>query len=389
MTINASKPTVLFAIGEPEDNYTDHKIWYLAKRVAAQLPDYNVVGVTPDEAIAMVGRTNGVNVWLVDLHSNVLDDDQRLLATDDLIRATNDIVVPGTHLSIAKILALDDFSGSFSLIGAEPKEPLQAACVVIPMVGVDNNTKDACGLYGWLAAAAAAQGIPVVSLEVSPLGNKHRFSQLPGEARALKSQAIMRGDVLPREEQYLLRSSQDPFINAYLEHEKEMREMLQVSPSEFVIFIPHHVTFLWDIRRIIEELAGWQNNMCVIVRTDPQTFRRGMSEGQMALRSYEEALKGVGHGVIDERVGVGLLLQLADVVIAPFASTITEQSWLHNIPTIICQPGGMDKAVSDLFIWESRPEQVPFHLSMWRDWGVFQRTQLATIIGRVIHESAR
>ena len=63
--------------------------------------------------------------------------------------------------------------------------------------------------------------------------------------------------------------------------------------------------------------------------------------------------------MIDERVGVGLLLQLADLVIAPFAGTTTERAALCRKPTIICQAMGQAGFQGEYLYWEPRPEKIP------------------------------
>lgn len=399
ITNYGNKKTIIFAIGECEHFYTDGKIWHLVKRIAIQHPEWNVIGMTHDKAQADVGKKIGVQTWVVDINSSSPGEEQRLLATDKLIQITKDVLVPLTdecpNLSLAKILALDDFAGSFSLLDADPKDKLIADCIVLPITGVDNNTKPTAGFYAWLAVQAHEHNIPVVGLEVSPLGNKHRFSQLPASVYAVKqlwSQEVLIQEkripvfVLPPEEAYLLRAGQQTYMSAYIYREAEVRNLLKIPKEEFVIVIPHHVTFIWDIRKILEALVGWQENMCVVIRADPGTVRRGMTEVQLAVRSYSEVLRKFRHSVVDGAVGVGLLLHLANVFIAPFSSTITEQARMLGIPTIICQPGGSQGYESALVKWESIPERVPEQLSLWRFDGVFDYISLGDIIERQLHE---
>ena len=54
-------------------------------------------------------------------------------------------------------------------------------------MGVDNNTRASCGLYTWLVSEGRRKGIPVIGLEISPLGNKNTLSQLPMDHYAVKS----------------------------------------------------------------------------------------------------------------------------------------------------------------------------------------------------------
>jgi len=402
---------VVFAVGECEHFYTDGKIWRLVKRVADQHPEWNVIGMTHDKELATLAKKFGIQMWVVNINSSAADEEQRLLATDALIQATNHITVPLSHnvpnLSLAKILALDDFAGSFSLLNADPADKIcgtgdadiegatRIDCLILPLIGVDNNTKACAGFYAWLAVQAYQHHISTVGLEISTLGNKYRFSQLPANSYAVKQlwsqEVLMREGKesvvrLPPEEAYLLRAGHQVYMDAYVEKEEEVRKLLQITKEEFVIVIPHHVTFIWDIRKVLEALVDWQDNVCIIIRADDGTLRRGMTEIQLAVRSYKAVLQKFKHSVVDGAVGIGLLLHLANVIIAPFASTITEQARVLEIPTIICQPGSPSGWESAWCKWEPIPSRVPEQLSIWRDYGAFNYVHIGDMLKRQLGE---
>ena len=68
--------------------------------------------------------------------------------------------------------------------------------------------------------------------------------------------------------------------------------------------------------------------LSVVIRVDSRTIRRQFHERELVLETYGKEIRALPHVVIDERVGIGLLLQLADLVIAPFAGTTTERAAL-------------------------------------------------------------
>ncbi len=123
--------------------------------------------------------------------------------------------------------------------------------------------------------------------------------------------------VLVWEESYCLVPGKDEYVDAYLESEAKMREMLNISWDEFIILIPHHVAFLWEARKILEALASLARPFTVVVRVDAKTTRRQYPEREIVLRSYEKEMRRLPRVLIDERIGVGLLLQLADLVVSP------------------------------------------------------------------------
>jgi hypothetical protein len=90
--------------------------------------------------------------------------------------------------------------------------------------------------------------------------------------------------------------------------------------------------------------------------------------------------------VIDERIRVGLLLQLADLVISPFAGTTTERASLCRKPTIICQAMGDEGQQGEFIYWEPNPERIPRLIQEWRETGWLNRTSLTQIVGKLLME---
>jgi hypothetical protein len=243
-----------------------------------------------------------------------------------------------------------------------------------------------------MISEARRKSIPVVALEVSPLGNKNTLAHLPADHYAVKTESskdflvgegLARPDrvsVMPWEESYCLWAGNDDYTEAYLEREAAARKMLNIPADRFTIVIPHHVAFLWEVRKILEALAQVDIPLSVVIRVDPRTTRRQFPERELVVETYGKEIRALPHVVIDERIGVGLLLQLADLVITPFSGTANERAALCRKPTIICQAMGQEGWRGEFTYWEPRPEKIPELIRAWRDKGALQRTRLARII---------
>jgi hypothetical protein len=397
---NGKRPRVLFAVGDADFAYTEGKIWRLVKRLKDHT-GWNVLGVSHDRETLDEGKKLGLEVEYVAIESPGVSVQDRLLATDEMIRETADVMIPGSELPLWKVLAMDDFLCSLQLYDAQPSVPLQADAVIVPLMCIDNNTKATCGLYTWLVSEARKRGIPVIGLEVSPLGNKNTLSQLPADHYVVKTKwskdfLVRHGlarreqvSVLRWEESYLLWPAQEEYTESYLAQESKAREMLNVPWDRFTVLIPHHVAFLWEVRKVLEALAGVQGEMSVVIRVDARTIRRHYHEREIVVETYGKEIHALPHVVIDERVGIGLLLQVADLVIAPFAGTTTERAALCRKPTIICQAMGDEGWRGEFLYWEPRPERIPELIRSWRQEGRLERPRLARVVSELVEAAAR
>jgi hypothetical protein len=394
------RPRVLFAVGDADFGYSETKIWRLAKKVKEQT-GWNVVATSHDQEALQAAKNLGLEGEFVGIESPGVSVADRLRATDEMIRETAHVHIPGSRLPLWKVLAMDDFLCSLQLFGAQPSMPLVADAIVLPLMGVDNNTRASCGLYTWLVSEARRKRIPVIGLEISPLGNKNTLSQLPMDHYAVKSdwgkQFLLRHgiaaaqdvSVLRWEESYCTWPGAEDFTEAFLELEPKARAMLDIGADRFIIVIPHHVAFLWEIRKILEGLAALDLPLSVVIRVDSRTVRRQFHERELVLETYGKEIRALPHTVIDERVGIGLLLQLADLVIAPFAGTTTERAALCRKRTIICQSMGEEGWQGEFVYWEPTPEKIPELLRSWKAKGWLERKRLAGIIAQLVQSAAR
>ena len=397
---SGNRPRVLFAVGDADFGYSETKIWRLAKKLKDQT-GWNVVAASHDQEALQAAKNLGLDAEFVAIESPGVSVADRLRATDEMIRETAHVHIPGSGLPLWKVMAMDDFLCSLQLFGAQPSIPLAADAVVLPLMGVDNNTRASCGLYTWLVSEARHKGIPVIGLEISPLGNKNTLSQLPMDHYAVKSdwakQFLVRHgiaqsqnvSVLRWEESYCSWPGADDFTEAFLATEAKARAMLNIPEDRFIIVIPHHVAFLWEIRKILEGLAEVDLPLSVVIRVDSRTIRRQFRERELVLETYGKEIRALPHVVIDERVGIGLLLQLADLVIAPFAGTTTERAALCRKRSIICQSMGEEGWQGEFLYWEPMPDKIPELLRSWKDKGWLERKRLADIIGELVRNAAR
>jgi hypothetical protein len=394
------QPRILFAAGDADFGYSETKIWRLAKKLKDRT-GWHIIAVSHDREALQAAKHLKLDSELVPIESPGVSVADRLRATDDMIRETAHVLIPGSQLPLWKVLAMDDFLCSLQLFGAQPSVQLAADALVVPLMGVDNNTRASCGLYTWLVSEARRKGIPVVGLEVSPLGNKNTLSQLPVDYYAVKSDwarefLIRHGIASPQnvsvlrwEESYCSWPGADDFTEAFLDLEPKTRAMLNIPEERFIIVIPHHVAFLWEIRKILEGLAQVDLPLSVVIRVDARTIRRQFHERELVWETYGKEIRALPHVVIDERVGIGLLLQIADLVIAPFAGTTTERAALCHKRTVICQAMGEGGWQGEFLYWEHMPEKIPELLQSWRDKGWLERKRLATIIAGLIGVTAK
>jgi hypothetical protein len=394
------RPRVLFAVGDADFGYSETKIWRLARKLKDQT-GWNVVAVSHDQEALQAAKDLALEGEFVAIESPGVSVADRLRATDEMIRETAHVHIPGSRLPLWKVLAMDDFLCSLQLFGAQPSTSLAADAIVLPLMGVDNNTRASCGLYTWLVSEARRKGIPVIGLEVSPLGNKNTLSQLAMDYYAVKSdwgkQFLLRHgiarpqsvSVLRWEESYCTWPGAEDFAEAFLELEPKARAMLNIPEDRFVIVIPHHVAFLWEIRKILDGLARVDFPLSVVIRVDSRTIRRQFHERELVLETYGKEIGALPHVVIDERVGIGLLLQLADLVIAPFAGTTTERAALCRKRSIICQAMGEEGWQGEFLFWEPMPEKIPELLRSWKANGWLERKRLAGIIAELLGSAAR
>ena len=396
----SARPRILFAIGDAECFYTENQIWRLAKRLQAQA-EWEVTCVTVDEAMRKAAADKGVQSAVIPLTPRQAKWDEQLATVNELINKTSDIIIQGTQLPICKPIALDEFRGAMLLFGAQPNLGLNVDLVIVPLMCVDNNSLNASGLYTFIVAQARAQRIPVLGLEVSPLGNRNTMCQLPADHYAVKSHwsknfLVKEGispseriTILSEEECSLLRPGVDSYVEAYLDKEALVRQVLGLKEDHFIVLVPHHVAFIWEIRQILRALAQLPEPTTVVVQANPQAIRRRFTEPELVARVYEPEIKRLNHFVINTQVGVGLMAQIADLVIAPCAGTTTEGAYLRRKPVIICQLACDEGSDGEFLYWQPNAAKIPDLIRRWQENGILGRLGLRNIARRMLGQRRR
>lgn len=333
----------------------------------------------------------GLTVHRIELPASMISVEDRMATTEAMIRECQGLELDG--LPLWKILALDDFVGSLMLHKAQPETWFDADVVLMPLMAVDNNSREGCGLYGWAQARAKERGVPIVGFEVGPIGNKHTMAHLAMDVFAVKSlrakdylvrHGAARPDrvfVLTHEEAYLTYPGTAQYEDAFLEKDVALRQKLNLQSGGLTAFLPHHVAFQYEARKIIEALAGVPDLANLIIRVDNRTTRRQHTEQDIVLRCYGPAIRKLKHVVIcDETVGVGLLTHVADFIVTGNAGMVTERAGYVRKPTIICQafrepeaePENNRVAVPDA-------KMIPQIVQAWRDLGLFGAKSIAEL----------
>src|SRR3990167_1695226 len=179
-------PKILFALGDADAIYSEGSIWGMPQRLVErgiEVIVYTTADVPEKERKAAPFAIQPI----VFPHDYVTIDDRVNIASDMIVEAQG-IVLPGSDLPLWKILSMDDFVGSIMTHKGFQDKNLEVDAVVMPMMGVDNNSRESCALYTWLLSLARKQGIPTVGIEVCPLGNKNDMAILPHDRYLTKDQ---------------------------------------------------------------------------------------------------------------------------------------------------------------------------------------------------------
>ncbi len=400
VALDHTRPRILFAVGDAECFYTEGQIWRLIKILKAR-GEWDVLSVTSDDFVRKSALEAGIENALIPLSTRRPNWDDQLSTMNELINKTADLIIPGTQLPLWKPLAPDEFRGSMLLFGAEPKLGFNLDLVIVPLMCVDNNSLHASYLYTAVVAQARAQRIPVVALEVSPLGNRYTLSQLaadhylvknPWSKNFLIAQSMAAAEqisILRPEECALLRPGRDSYIDGYFEKESLARQVVPLIDAEWVVLVPHHVAFIWEVRQILSALAALPDPPTVVIQANPHISRRQFTEPELIAKVYEPEIKRLNRVVINTNVGIGLMAQIADLIVSPYAGTVTEGASLRQKPVIICQLMTDESRANDFLYWQPDASKVPELICSLRQKGIIGRVRITDAVQRMISRRAR
>lgn len=392
------QPKVLFAIGDADWKYTRTKFRRLVERVGAE-GRFDLYVASHDEEICRTFRDSECTTYCLPGVSSTLTPEHTVAMTELMIKLTRNVSFPGSRLPIWKVMAMDDYLGSIHMV-SQPSLPITPDLLVCPLMGVDNNSTAAAHLYSALLGEASAAKIPVLGLEVSLLGNKQALGASLADVYALKTEssrsfvireelaAAERAFVLPLEESYFLTCRDDSYLDDYFQQEKNLRQRLGINRGRVVIFIPHHVAFVYEIREMLRSLKALPFSFSVILRADPNIARQGLKEREIAERVYLDDLNALPHVVIDDHGGWLWSLLLSDIVLAPAHSVFTELAAAYGKLTLICQGWGESSWVGDNLYVEPCPAHAMNALRSWVEQRVLSRKSLGLILDSALASPA-
>ena len=388
---------VLFAIGDADWKYTRGKIRHLVERVATQR-QWQVSVASHSEEICQAFTAEHIRTICLPGRRMPLSPEQTILMTDLMIRLTRDVMLPHSRLPLWKVMAMDDYLGSLDVF-THPSLPVKPDVVVYPLMGVDNNTADASHFYTTVLLEAHKAQVPILGLEVSPLGNRQTLGASLADYYGVKNefsrsfvlaQELATGEqtfMLSAEEQYLLTCREDHYLSEFFEQEGMVRARLGIPEDHVVIFIPHSVAFVFEIRQILTNLRKVGFPCSVVLRVDPNLARQGLKEKDIVLKAYRDELNDLPHVIIDDEGGWLWTLLLADVIVAPAWSVFTEIASSYGKLTVISHAWGERGWVGDNLFVEPYPERAISSVLAWVERRVLRRKRISNILTAILSES--
>lgn len=391
-------PHILFAIGDADWQYTRGKIAHLVERVASK-NQWQISVASHSEEICQACTTDKVQTYHLPGQRLPLSPEQTISMTDLMIRLTNDVILPESQLPVWKVMAMDDYLASLDVF-TYPPLPIKPNVVVCPLMGVDNNTVEAAHFYSTVLLEARKAQAPILGLEVSPFGNRQTFGASLADYYGVKSdssrsfvlaQELAHSEqtfVLPAEERYLLTCREDHYLNDFFTKEHSLRAQLGIPEDHVVIFIPHNVAFVFEIRQILAHLRAVSFPCSVILCVDPKLARQGLKEKEIALKAYRDELHALPHVIIDDGGGWLWTILLADVVVAPAWSVFTELASSYGKLTVISHAWGERGWLEDnLFVEPSAERAIPAVLA-WVERRVLKRRRISNILQAIVNTSS-
>lgn len=388
------KAHVLFAIGDADWKYTRGKLRYLVERIAAT-GQWQVTVASHAEDICQAFAAEEVRAVYLPGQRLPLSPEQTVAMTDLMIRLTGDVMLPDSRLPFWKVIAMDDYLGSLDVF-TYPPLAVRPDVVVYPLMGVDNNTAAAAHFYTNVLLEANKAQVPIVGLEVSPLGNRQTLGASLADYYAVKSEfsrsvvlaqefaAAERTFIVPADEHYLLTTREDHYLSDFFEQEVGIRKRFGIPEGHVTVFIPHNVAFVFEIRRILASLRALPFPFSVILRVDPTLARQGLKEKDIAAKAYRDELSALPHAIIDDEGGWMWSLLLADVVIAPAWSVFTEIASSYDKLIVICHGWGDRGWLGDHFFVEPRPERAIHSVRGWVERRVLSRKSMTSILTTIV-----
>jgi len=387
------KPRILFAIGDIDWKYSRGKLRHLVNRVAAQGP-WEVSVASHDKEIcdAFEGQAEAFHLpvnFLTPLpkHATAMGE--------LMIRYTSDVSFPGSRFPVWKTMATDDFIGCFCP-SIHPPLPFRPDAIVYPLMAIDNNTAAACHFYTAIAREAHSQNVPVLGLEVSPLGDRQSLGASLADYYAMKSEfsrsfvtrqelvPTERAFVLPPLETYLLTCRNDSLLDDFFPVENGARASLNLPPGHITVFVPHNVAFVYETRRILAALSALRFPVAVLLGVNPDVARHSRKEKEIAELVYRDEIARLSCFLICEERGWRELLLLSDVVVGPNFSVHAELAAQYGKLTIVSQAMGQKAWISENLYAEPEPERIVGLIETWIEKSFLQKRSVTQIVQTIL-----
>ncbi|HEY2990944.1 MAG TPA: hypothetical protein VGL11_24745 [Candidatus Binatia bacterium] len=387
------KKKILFAIGDIDWKYTRGKLRHLVKRVADD-GFSEVAVVSHDKEVCQAFDGEIETVYFPGEFPSPLPK-HAVTMSELMIRYTSEVMFPNSRFPFWKTMAMDDYVGCFTP-GTHPSLPFRPDMVVYPLMGIDNNTVEACHFYAAIAREARSLNVPVLGLEVACLGNrqtlgasladyygvKTEFSRSFVESRGLAPAENV--FVLPPLESYLLTCRVDPFLDDYFPVEKKLRDILKLSSRCITLMIPHNIAFVYETRRILASLGALRFPVNVILAVTPDVARHSRKEREIAELVYRDEIARLPSVRIFEERGWRELLMLSDIVISPMFSVHSELAPQYGKLAIVSQAMGERAWIGENLYAEPDLERINQLVETWIERSLLQRKSVAAMIETIL-----
>ncbi len=387
------KKKILFAIGDIDWKYTRGKLRHLVKRVADE-GFAEVAVVSHDKEVCQAFDGEIETVHLPGEFPSPLPK-HAVTMSELMIRYTREVMFPDSRFPFWKTMAMDDYLGCFTP-GTHPALPFRPDVIVYPLMGIDNNTVEACHFYAALAREARSLGVPVLGLEVACLGNRQTLGASLADYYGVKtefsrtfleSRSVAPAEnvfVLPPLESYLLTCRIDPFIDEYFPVEKNLRSVLRISPRSITILIPHNIAFVYETRRILASLSALRFPVTVILAVTPDVARHSRKEKEIAELVYRDEIARLPNFLLFEERGWRELLLFSDIVISPNFSVHSELAPMYGKLTIVSQAMGERAWIGENLYAEPDFDRINQLVETWIERSLLQRRSTAQILERIL-----
>lgn len=390
------KRTIVFAIGDADWRYTQGKFRPLLEKIAAQ-EDWRIGVASHSEEVCRAFNDSPVKSYHLPVQHVSHMPEQAIDMTELMVKLTRDVAFPDSRLPLWKTIGMDDYMGCLSICNF-PQLPVRPDLFVYPLVGIDNTTHESSHFYTAIALQARKAKAPILGLELSPLGNRQTLAAALADYYALKTdfsrtfainQGLATADrawILPPEESYFFTCRTDPFLDRFPSEESAGRARLGVPPGRPMIFIPHNVAFVFEIREFLKSLRALAFPFTVVLNVTPEVARHSLKEKEIVEKSYKDELKALPDVIVNEEQGWLWTLLMADVVLAPACSVFTELAAFYGKLTIVSQAFGEKNWVSENFFLEPQPERAATLIRSWVENRLALRRDLGSMIAAIVDE---